>query len=129
MPQRHFHIDEHDIGYNPDPDRVVTHLTIDGAIWDALATAERHIEHLTTLDPDEAIRGQSFASTPVTHAAEVTAVEKQIHQITTLLETGDYTAEVAKKGLLIVLDDGVAVIELTPCSEDVCEIYRKDWID
>jgi hypothetical protein len=129
MPQRHFHVDSHDVGYNPYADAVSTHLTIDGAIWDALAAAEQHIEHLATLDPDQAIRGQTFSTKPITNAAEVEAVERQIHEITMLLNTEDYTAEVAKKGLLIVLDHGVAVIELTPCSEDTCETYRKDWIE
>ncbi len=129
MPQRHFHVDTHDVGYHPYATDVFTHLTIDGAIGDALTTAERHIEHLATLDPDKAIRGQMFTIKPVTNAAEVEAVERQIHEITTLLKTEDYTAEVAKKGLLIVLDHGVAVIELIPCSEDACETYRKDWIE
>ncbi len=129
MPQRHFHVDSHDVGYNPDADAVFTHLTIDGAIWDALAIAERHIEHLATLDPDEAIRGQMFMTKPKTNAVEVEAVERQIHEIKTLLKTEDYTADVAHKGLLIVLDHGVAVIELIPCSEDACETYRKDWIE
>lgn len=130
MPQRHFHVDLHDIGYQPDADDVSTHLTIDGALDDATTRAEEIIDQLSELDPTEPIRGQVLVVAPVTNEAEIEAIDAQVKSILKALSTnGEYTADVARKGLLIVIEDGIAVIELIPCSEDACETYRKEWIE
>ena len=126
----HFHTDFHDIGYLPDADGVITHVTIDGALHDVTGRAEVLIDSLSQQDPNEVIRGQQFAETPITVAHEITALDDQMKSILDSIKTDeDYTATVARQGLLIVVDDGLAVIELTPCSEAGCDIYRKEWID
>lgn len=132
MPQRHFHVDLHDIGYQPDPESVSTHLTIDGALDDATTRAEEIIDDLSALDPKEAIRGQALVITAdvVTNEAEIDAIDAQVKSILDAIATDeDYSADIAVKGMLIVIEDGIAVIELVPCSEDACETYRKDWIE
>ena len=137
MPQIHFHVDLHDVGYNPDVDAVSTHLTIDGAIDDATTRAEEIIDDLSALPPEDIIRGQEHRQHPVTNEAEIEAIDAQVKAIIAAQGQDwegpdgieDYNAMIARKGLLIVIEDGVAVIELVPCSEDVCETYRKDWIE
>ncbi len=128
--QLHFHVDLHDVGYHPDADGVVTHLTIDGALDDATTRAEDLIEALSQLDPTEVIRGQQYVESPVTNADEIASLDTQINDILNSISTDEeYNASIARKGLLIVVDDGIAVIELTPCAEESCDIYRKDWVD
>ena len=130
MTYRHFHVDLHDIGYQPDPEAVSTHLTIDGALDDATTRAEQIIDDLSALDPKEIIRGQAHTETPVTNEAEIDAIDSQVKSILDAIATDeDYSADIARKGLLIVIEDGIAVIELVPCSEDACETYRKEWIE
>jgi hypothetical protein len=130
MPIMHFHVDEHDVGYQPDADNVATHLTIDGALNDALTRTEDLINALAQLDPADPIRGQQFTSNPVTNATEIDALVAQMKEVLTSISTDEnYTADVARRGLLIAVDHGWAVIELIPCSEDVCETYREDWIE
>lgn len=128
--QMHYHVDQHDIGYHPDADIVVTHLTIDGALDDATTRAEDLIEALSQLKPTDAIRGQMTAETPVTNAEEIEMLDIQIKSILNAIATDEeYTADIARKGLLIVVDNGIAFIELTPCSEAICDTYREEWIE
>lgn len=130
MPLLHFHVDNHDVGYLPDPDNVATHTTIDGAIDDAITRAEEWIDQLVMMDdPDAVVRGQAFATEPFTYGQEVLSVDKQIKEVQGWLREEDGTEKIAKGGLLFVLEDGVSVIELTPCSEDTCDEYREEWID
>ncbi len=137
MTQMHFHVDLHDIGYQPDSDAVSTHLTIDGALDEATTRAEEIIDALSELDPKEIIRGQALVGTitgvgtdPVTNEAEIEAIDAQVKSILNAIATDeDYSADIALKGMLIVIEDGIAVIELVPCSEDTCETYRKEWIE
>ena len=138
MPQRHFHVDTHDVGYHPDADNVYTYTAIDSAIAEVIYRAEECMNHaadLAEVEPELATRGQSFVQDPHTYLDEVRTLDKQIKEITDSQnlapegEDDDYNAIVARRGLLFVLEDGVAVIELTPCAEDTCETYRKDWIE
>ena len=132
MPYRHFHVDLHDVGFQPDPDSVSTHMTIDGALDDATTRAEEWLDQASDMaatDPLSVTRG-SLASSPHTYVQEIVEIDAQVQAILHAIATDeDYTADIARKGLLIVLEDGVAVIELVPCSEDTCETYRKDWIE
>ncbi len=126
----HFHTDFHDIGYLPDADGVVTHVTIDGALDDVTLRAEVLIDDLSQLDPTESIRGQQFAILPITNAHQITALDDQVKTILESIATDEeYSAAIARRGLLIIVDDGLAVIELTPCSEKSCDTYREEWIE
>lgn len=130
MPQLHFHVDTHDVGYLPDPDNVATFVAIDDAIDDVITRAEQWLDNVAQVEPETPTRGQPYATDPHTHADEEKAVDEQIEEVQQSLRTNEeYTADVAKQGLLIVLEDGVSVIELTPCSEDTCEQYRDEWIE
>ncbi|KKL80998.1 hypothetical protein LCGC14_1999200, partial [marine sediment metagenome] len=96
MTQMHFHVDLHDIGYQPDPDAVSTHLTIDGALDDATTRAEEIIDALSELDPKEAIRGQALVITAdvVTNEAEIEAIDGQVKAILEAIATDeDYNAD------------------------------------
>lgn len=127
--QLHFHTENHDVGYMPDPDNVSTFTAIDSALDDIIVRAENWLENVSQHEPDMVIRGQTFATTPVTYRDEEIAVDQQVEEIQESLRTNEeFTAEVAKHGYLIILEDGVSVIELTPCSEEVCESYRSDWV-
>lgn len=131
MPLLHFHVDNHDVGYMPDPDGMSTHATIDGAVDDAITRAEDWIDQITMMDtPDEPTRGQPYATEPHTCGQEVLAVDNQIKEIQESLRTDEeFMDSVAKEGLLFVLENGVSVIELTPCAELHCLDYREEWID
>lgn len=125
----HFHVDSHDVGYMSDPDNIATFAAIDDAIDDVVTRAEEWLDHVSQLNPDEPTRGQPHATDPHTNDHELEAVNDQIKEIQDNLRTNEeYTEQVAKAGLLIVLEDGVSVIELTPCSEDTCDDYMDEWI-
>jgi predicted RNase H-like HicB family nuclease len=47
MPLLHFHVDNHDVGYMPDPDNVVTFVAIDDAIDYVLTRAEEWLDYVT----------------------------------------------------------------------------------
>lgn len=130
MPLLHFHVDTHDVGYMPDPDNVATYVAIDDALDDAMTRGEDWIDQITMADdPTIPVRGQSYASKPHTYGDEILAVDGQIKEIQDNLRTNeDFTEQIAREGLLIVLEDGQSVIELTPCSEDACEEYRDEWV-
>lgn len=126
----HFHVDNHDVGYMPDPDNIATHTTIDGAVDDAITRAEEWIDTITMIDdPKAPVRGQAFAAEPWTYGQEILNVDGQIKEIQESLRKEETMENIAKAGLLFVLEDGVAVIELSPCSEVVCNDYRDEWID
>jgi hypothetical protein len=125
----HFHVDTHDVGYMPDPDNIATFVAIDDAIDDTIVRAEEWLDYVTQGDLETPTRGQPHATEPHTYADEIESVDGQINEIQENLRTNEeYTVEVVKTGLLIILEDGVAVIELTPCSEDTCDEYRDEWI-
>lgn len=129
MPLLHFHVDNHDVGYMPDPDNIATFVAIDDAIDDTITRAEWWLDSVAEGEPDTPTRGQPHVTEPHTYADEIDAVEDQIKEVQDNLRTNEeYTEQVAKEGLLFVLEDGVSVIELTPCSEDSCEEYRDEWI-
>ena len=126
----HFHVDTHDVGYMPDTDNISTFLAVDAALDDVIVRAEDWLDSVAQQEPDAAIRGQMYASEPYTYADEERDVDKQIEEIQENLRTNEeFTAEVAQAGYLIILEDGVAVIELSPCAEEVCQEYRDEWID
>jgi hypothetical protein len=129
MPLLHFHVDNHDVGYMPDPDNVVTFVAIDDAIDYVLTRAEEWLDYVAEGEPETPTRGQSHRTNPHTYADEIENVDGQIKEIQKELRTNEeFTEQVAREGLLIVLEDGVSVIELTPCSEDTCDDYRDEWV-
>jgi hypothetical protein len=124
----HFHVVENDVGYLPESDPGV-HPAVDDAIRDALDAAERHMEALSQRDEVDIIRGQVTAAEPVTVRQEIDNVQEQVDEIKEWLETDpEFTTRVAKGGLMIVLDDGWRVIEISPCADLDCEIGDSDWI-
>ena len=133
MPQLHFHVDNHDVGYMSDPDNVATYLAIDDAVDDAISRAEQWLDDAAIIaneDPEMPTRGQPFVKEPHTYALEVKVVEEQIEETQEKLRTNEEAmTDIAKEGLLFVLENGLSVIEVTPCSEDACEAYREDWIE
>jgi len=133
MPMLHFHVMTNDVGFLPDPDNVATHIPIDSAIDDLITRAEEWMDTAAVVmdeDPTTPTRGQAFLRNPHTYQDEVGDIDEQIKEIQGSLSTDEtFTEQVAHKGLLITLEDGIAVIELTPCSEEACETYRKDWIE
>lgn len=133
MPMLHFHVMTNDVGYLPDPDDVATHIPIDSAIDDLITRAEEMMDTAATVadeDPTTPTRGQAFRINPHTYQEEVDDIDEQIKEIQGSLHNDEtFTEQVATKGLLVTLEDGMSVIELTPCSEEACETYRKDWIE
>lgn len=132
MPLLHFHVDQHDVGYMPDPDNVATHQAVDSAVDDLISRAEDWLDHVAQTveaDPEAITRGQPFATEPHTFVDEENAVNSEIEEIQENLRTNDdFTVDVAKSGYLMVLEDGISVIELTPCAETTCEDYYDEWV-
>jgi hypothetical protein len=133
MPLLHFHVDSHDVGYMPDPDNVATFVAIDDAIDYVITRAEEWLDNVAVIadeDPHTPTRGQPYATEPHTYGQELLDVNAAVKEIQESLRTNDeFTADVTRQGLLIVMEDGWSVIELTPCSEDTCDEYREEWIE
>lgn len=116
--QIHFHVVENDTGYLPDSDPA-TFEAIDEAIEAVLSDAETFMDSLAQLPNDEIIRGQAYADPPKTAGQELSDVQAQVDEVRENLRTNEeFTTEVAQNGLLVVLDDGMRVIELSPCVDE-----------
>lgn len=111
----HYHTNSHDVGYlsNDEPNLFET---FEDAWSDVKESANAHIEYYAQGDETAIIRGQVGGN--VTAKDEMAEVERQIAEFERNLADPQYRKETETKGLYIVLDDGIAVIELIPCSED-----------
>lgn len=126
MTQLHFHVDQHDVGYMPNngPD---FYDSIHGALRGVWDLAEQHIEYYSQVDQDMLVRGQIGSDDNWTYADEIEDVERQMKEFRAKVsEDLEYVAELAANGLLIVLDAGIAVIEMGPCAN---ECNPEDFYD
>jgi hypothetical protein len=121
MAQIHFHVVENDVGYLPDDDSPNLYEAVDEAIDAALEAAERHMDATSQMDDGEIIRGQQYAKTPVTAGMEISNVQAQVDEIERQRKETDLSLDVANHGLIIVLENGIRVIEIMPCVEDCLE--------
>lgn len=125
----HFHTNRHDAGYlsNSEPN---FYADFDSA-WESVKwEAESHMDYYAQGDLDEPIRGQVGTADGsrelVTARDEIDEVERQLAEMEANLADPAYRASAEAAGLAIVLEDGVAVIELEPCNLAECEAEFAD---
>jgi len=124
---RHYHVDEHDVGYLPEQD-IETYLTLTDA-WNAVcARIESHLDYCGEADLDDTVRGSS----EWIYADEIQDVEDQRAQLDEAIRNGVAPkwntitrGAIERDGLAIVLDAGIRVIELSPCTAPKCEAFRE----
>jgi len=124
----HFHTNRHDAGYlsNDEPNYFAS---FEDAWQSVKFEAESHIDYYSQGELDVPIRGQISRSDSlemVTAADEIDEVERQVAEFERHLVDPDYRARVERDGLVLVLEDGIAVIELAPCQLTDCEEINED---
>lgn len=110
----HYHTNRHDVGYLPETEPNMFE-TFEDAWSSVKEDVDAHIDYYSQGDETEIIRGQVGGN--VTAKDEMAEVERQVAEFDRNLTDPAYRKEAETKGLYIVLEDGIAVIELEPCAE------------